>query len=179
VPHFRVRRHSEDTSGCGALFALRRAGALSPAAHWRPLTVEMTRATPGFTSVWLGTRRTAYALLSPPWLARLTQASRQLPLQPAVGVTGARLAFNQSGVGGPPLRPNQEKPALLLRFRTRSGRAVAPPILCAALRLHPPILTDISPDPIEGSRTFTASVTIDTNVRPIGVLPELRQLHFP
>lgn len=56
--------------------------------------------------------------------------------------------------------------------RTHSGSAVSPPILCAALRLHPPILTDISPDPIEVSRTLTASVLIDTDARLIGVLPQ-------
>ena len=149
--HFRVRlrpatlpgaRRAGGTSGCGAGFARRRAGARAPAAHWRPLTVETTRASPGFTSSGRGPDEPPVRPSAAPARTALRRAGPPL-LQPAGGVTGARLTLSQSGAGGRhrlPLWPNQKKPALPHRFRPLSGRAGSPPIQRAALRLPPPNL---------------------------------------
>lgn len=158
LPHFRVRRRSEATSGCGAFVALR-----APDPSFLPPTrdpLPLKR-----PALLLGLRRI--------WPARTALTT---PARARVATTGAKWAhFScesrrreggaaraqpiRSTEGGlPRLWPNIAKPVPSGRPAPFSLRSVSTETLrqVAVGPAHP--LTDISPDPMEGWSLFLSAV---------------------
>lgn len=116
LPHFRVRCLAEGTSCCGVSFAPRGAQPLSPAARWCSLTVEMASATAGSPDL---AGNPASPLRSPSH--RSGSRFHHGRAGPTSGPEGWRREGGAARVQPiqstalPPLWPNQEKPASLLR----------------------------------------------------------------